>query len=69
MKDYGKNKESSYLNYLDINNLHKWAISQKLPLGSFKISIAEFTNFITENLNDNSDVRYFLEVDAPHPEK
>ena len=31
MKDYDKNKESSYLKDWDINNLHGWAQSQKLP--------------------------------------
>ena len=27
IKDYGKNKESSYLKYLDVNNLRGWALS------------------------------------------
>ena len=36
MKNYDKNKESSHLMYLDPNNLHGWAISQKLPVGGFK---------------------------------
>ena len=46
MKNYVKNSEcnsfecnhaeSSYLMYLDANNLYRWEISQKLPVNSFK---------------------------------
>ena len=36
MKDCDKNKESSYLKYWDVNNLHGWAISQKLPVNIFE---------------------------------
>ena len=36
MKNYDKNNESSYLMYLDANNLYEWAMSQKLPVNGFK---------------------------------
>ena len=36
MKDYDKNKESSYVQYWDVNNLYDWAMSQKLPGNKFE---------------------------------
>ena len=36
MKDYNKNKESSYLQYWNVNNLHGWAMSQRLPVNNFE---------------------------------
>ena len=36
MKIYNKNKKSFSLKNWDENNLHGWAISQKLPLNGFK---------------------------------
>ena len=36
MNDYDKNKESSYLHYWDVNNLYRWAISQKRPVNNFE---------------------------------
>ena len=36
MKNYDKNKESSYIEYLDVNNLYEWAMSQNLPVNGFK---------------------------------
>ena len=36
IKNYDKNKESSYIQYLDANNLYGWAMSQKLPVDGFK---------------------------------
>ena len=36
MKGYDKNKESSYLLYQNVNNLHGWVMPQKLPLNRFE---------------------------------
>ena len=36
MKNYDKNNESSYLLYVDANNLYGWAMSQKLLVSDFK---------------------------------
>ena len=36
MENYNKNEESSYIQYLDANNLYGWAMSQKLPVNNFK---------------------------------
>ena len=33
---HDKNKESSYIIYLDANNLYGWAMSQKFPVNGFK---------------------------------
>ena len=36
MKNHDKNKESSYIQYLDANNLYGWKMSQTLPVDDFK---------------------------------
>ena len=36
MKNYNKDVMSSYIEYLDANNLYGLAMSQKLPVNGFK---------------------------------
>ena len=36
MKDYDKKKESSYIQYWDVNNFYDWAMLQKLPVNNFE---------------------------------
>ena len=36
MKDYNPDKPSTYIQYLDANNLYGWAMSQSLPTDGFK---------------------------------
>ena len=66
MKDYDKNKELSYLSYWNINNLHEWAMSQKLPVSNFEWieETFQFNRDFRKNYNEESDEEYFLEVDV-----
>ena len=36
MKNYNKNEESSYIQYLDASNLYGWTMSKKLPGNGFR---------------------------------
>ena len=36
MNNYDKKVDSSYIEYLNTNNLHGWAMSQKLPVNGFE---------------------------------
>ena len=70
MKNYDKNKNSSYLKYLNINNSYRLAISLNLILGSFKWvkEIFQFNEDFVKIYNDDRDEGYFLEVDFQYPE-
>ena len=71
MKNYNKNIISSYLMYLDANNLYGWAMSQKLPVNGFTWveKLSRFNERFIKNYNENSDIGYFLEVDVEYPKK
>ena len=66
MKNYDKNKESSYIQYLDANNLYGWAMSQKLPSHQNTSKIDE--KFI-KNFDEDSDKGYIFEVDVKYPRR
>ena len=77
MKNYNKNKESSYIQYLGANNLYGWVMSQKLPVNEFKWikdtsspdkKLNKFTNAI-ENYDEDSDKGYIFEVDVEYSKK
>ena len=57
--------------YLDANNLYGWAMCQKLSANGFKWEddLSRFNERSIKNYNENSDIRYFLEVDVEYPKK
>ena len=65
MKNYNNNEESSYIQYLDANNLYGWAMSKKLPVNGFKwIDNKEINEDFIKNYNENDNKSYFFEVDV-----
>ena len=70
MKNYNNNEESSYIQYLDANNLYGWAMSKKLPLNRFtwldSDEINEINKEFTKNYNENDNKCYILEVDVKY---
>ena len=69
MKIYDKNKESSFLMYVDANNLYGWAMSKKLPKDGFKWvdDLSMFTEDFIKNYEEECDVGYLLVVDIEYP--
>ena len=71
MKNYQTNKESWYLKFWDVNNVYKWAMSQKLSANGFKWveNTSQFNDDFIKIYNEESDEGYFLEVNVQYLEK
>ena len=48
MKNYNNNEESSYIQYLDANNLYGWVMPKKLPVNGFRWLDSDEINEINE---------------------
>ena len=69
MKNYDKNKEASFLLYVDANNLYGWAMSKKLPVDGFKWvdDLSMFSEDFIKSYDEEGDVGYLLVVDIEYP--
>ena len=75
-KNYNSDEESTFIQYLDANNLYGWAMSQNLPTHGFKwmkgltketlMKILEKANYSMLNLGRKG---YIFEVDLEYPEQ
>ena len=75
MKNCYNNEESSYIQYLDVNNLYGWAMSKKLQVKGFKwIDNNETAGLVInedfiKNYDEKNDKGYIFEVDVKHPKR
>ena len=72
MDNYDENKESSFLQYLDANNLYGCPMIEKLPVGGFKwVKIASriIDEEFIKNYDDDNNMGLFLNVDMEYPKE
>ena len=69
MKDYNPDKPSSYIQYLDANNLYGWAMSQKLPTLGFKWIDYDKSTVLQLLEKKDTNNGYIFEVDLEYPKK
>ena len=64
MKNYDKNKESSYILYWDVNNLYQWEMLQKLPLNNFEWikHTSQFNKDFIKNYDEKAMKDIFLKL-------
>ena len=74
MKNYNPNEESSYIQYLDANNLYGWAMSQQLPTHGFKWmrniteeKVMEILEKANHSMFNKRKKGYIFEVDLEYP--
>ena len=74
MKNYDPEKKSTFIQYLDANNLYGWAMSQNLPTHGFKWmkditleKVYEILDKINCSMLNNGKKGYIFEVDLEYP--
>ena len=69
-KLYDPTHPTTYILYLDANNLYGWAMSQPLPHSGFTwITEDEWKGINWRTLDEDSPVGYILEVDLQYPQE
>ena len=69
LPDFDESKPSSYLIYLDCNNLYGYAMTKKLPISDFEfLSEKNILEFDVTKIPDDCDYGFILEVDLLYPD-
>lgn len=66
MDTFDDEKESSYIIYIDCNNLYGYSMMQHLPIRGFKWCTEEFKVESILNIPDDASIGYIFEVDLDY---
>ena len=71
MNNNDENKESSFLFYLDANNLYGCPMIKKHPVSSFKWlkNVSRIDEEFIKKYDENNDIGYFFKVDLEYPKE
>ena len=67
MKDFDETKPSTFIQYLDANNLYGWAMSQKLPTHGFKWIDVDKSSVLKLLEKKDTNQGFIFEVDLEYP--
>ena len=68
INDYDPKKQSTFISYLDMNNLYGWTMSEYLPYEEFKC-LKNVDEFHVMSISAKSPIGYFLEDDLEYSDK
>ena len=68
MNDYEPKKQSTFISYLDMNNVYGWTVKEYLPYQGFKW-LNKVDEFDVMPISQKSLKRYFLEVDLKYSDE
>ena len=68
MNDYDPKKPSTFISYLDMNNLYGWAMSEYLPYEGFEW-LKNVDEFDVMSVSEKSPIGCFLEVDLKYSDE
>ena len=67
MNDFDESKPSTFIQYLDANNLYGWAMSQKLPIKGFKWIDVDKSKVLKLLEKKDTNIGFIFEVDLDYP--
>ena len=68
MNDYDPKRPTTFITYLDKNNIYRWTMCEYLPYEGFEW-VKNIDEFDINLINEKSDTGYFLEVDLEYPDE